>query len=869
MRNFEPHTIQQDERKISRIQGDIRGASDFSAGAFKDLPASSIPANAVHQSQNYIIFAKRVIPRSGTQRWSDTTLPALRTGYSVTKSGETVTATVGANFVAADVGRYVVYDDGVHERIKAYVSTTVIRVEGTTAHAASTAAWIHGQPNGYYSHKRKRSVVMQLGNLLYVAVDISLSGWNQCYQIGVTALDNTASVFSEVKNYVIIFNNNGIFKVDLDKDPVTYFKINEAVPVTLLDSVNETATLVYGKRYTYGMARLSGTSITRQRTDTGIVIEQLSGTTAVNTSNIDFGTVYTTRPVGDAAITYGVLTGGALGAAYDTAAEWAAITDGQFKITIGGVENNIECDFTGISSLSEVAETIQIAMRSYGGEFATATCEHSIATNGHFIFSSPEEGGTITVASAGNAGTDIGTAALSCETGTGTVTNPTYTAEVTIGTLTYPAVQGCWTHYQISCTLNIGKDGIDPVSGYANSKELFIWNRDHPVAKAFTCSRAASTVTASQGEFEATDVGDTIVWQDATSDTIATYLSATQVTTTGSGAVASQPAAVGGGSIMTASQTGTTVTRTAGHTFVAADVGKILFWANGEYTVITSYTNANAVEATPPSVAPAIISSMGVTFDPVSRTYRDRIRDDVYSSTPSLRARIAGFSLKNRFHVALPDCSTGVVQGAMLFGAILGQERLYHSPIPAWETYLTGYYREDLQVAIFLDQIQAIIKFRDDIAILCNHSTFSVPTNTFNTEVIAEVGEVILILAGQENVDAEYGVKDWGSIRKIGKDMYGMINNDSGFRVLTYVGGRLQFSDNFAFNRYHKDFKRFIDGSATASYDPINGYILWAYKAATAAEATIIAPSGEWRDGLDLSNEQVDTDVNNEILEVA
>jgi len=824
VRNFNPQTKQFNERPITRVQGDIDGAPDFSAGVLKDLPGSSVPANGLHDSQNRVVYPNKLIDRPGTQRWSNTALPALATGYTWTKTGVIVTKTVGTDFTSADVNNFLVHDDGAHERISAYIDANNVIVESSTVRAASTAGWIRGPNRDMYFHQRKKIIARQLGNRIYISHNIRITQWDRCYPMGTNAaLSNSLSIIDELENYVIFFNANGIFKLDLDKTPALWTKINSAIPTVLITNVDSSTTLIYGYKYNYGMVRLTGTDIPRDRTTAGVVPEQLSGPNAINSDYKDYGTTYQARPVGEEDTTYGVLTGGALGAAWDTAAEWSAVTDGQFAITLNGTAYNVECDFSSCTSMVGVAAVIQAALREFVSDM---TC---VFDTNHLVITSPSDGGSVTVTGAGAAGTNIGSAAMSCQVGTGTVTTPSYTGKNIIGTLTYPTDGGAWTHYSVCRSLDIGVKGIDPLTGKSNNKELLIWNRDHPVAKAFTASRVGTTVTATAGTFEEEDEGDTLDFADGTTAVIDTYTNSGSVETVAGGAVAAQAACVGGGSVAMASQTNTTVTRTAGDTFEAADVGKILFWANGDRTVITAYTNANVVEATPPQTG-ANIAAMGVTWDPVSRKMTDMVRDDYFGTSTTikqLRTRVAGFSLENRFHVPLPDCDTGIVVGVFIISGIRGEQKGYYSQIPAYKTYLGGYYNEEKQVILFKDAIEHIIEFRDDACILCYHSTNSVPINTFNYEEIAEVGETVIVLAGQATVDAQIGLRDLGSLKRIGSDKYGMVNNDYGYRELGYVNGRLQYSENMALDRYYKDFQKFIDGFAASSYDAINGHNIW------------------------------------------
>lgn len=102
---------------------------------------------------------------------------------------------------------------------------------------------------------------------------------------------------------------------------------------------------------------------------------------------------------------------------------WAAVSDGEFAITIDGTARDITgLDFSSVTTMAEVAAVIQAGIRSVTG--STETCTWTVATSIFTITSTT----SITVASAvaAGAGTDISgvgaTAFLDAETGRGTAT---------------------------------------------------------------------------------------------------------------------------------------------------------------------------------------------------------------------------------------------------------------------------------------------------------------------------------------------------------------------------------------------------------------------------------------------------------------
>ena len=136
------------------------------------------------------------------------------------------------------------------------------------------------------------------------------------------------------------------------------------------------------------------------------------------------------------------LTGGTNAAA--NPANWIAVTDGSFRITIDGVAYNVDgIDFSAIPVLFGmygVAGKIEADIRALTGKEETVTWDTD-----HFIITSVDGAAsaiTVTETSTGTVGTDISGAGaadwMDCDTGNGVVTNRTQD----IGTLTLGSISG-------------------------------------------------------------------------------------------------------------------------------------------------------------------------------------------------------------------------------------------------------------------------------------------------------------------------------------------------------------------------------------------------------------------------------------------
>lgn len=295
---FSPKTRQFSEREITRLQ------TNFSDGMIRDI--TNISDKAVADLQNVTNYGDYLEGRGGTRLWGDygtftasATLPALtgRTGYSITKSGTTVTKTTGTTFTSADIGNYIVYDDGKHERIIAVPTNSTVTVDTSTAHAASTAAWMRAQINGLFFHKTLNKVILHIGEEVYVASSLAIPSWTKYYCVSYDTPANAISTFDEFENTGFLFTSNGIFKIDFDSSSNVYYKINTPNPsVKLTDSGAESSTITYGYNYVYTMSRLSGDGI-RDRTTEGVKIEQESGSNVYNSDLIDYGAYWKISPV--------------------------------------------------------------------------------------------------------------------------------------------------------------------------------------------------------------------------------------------------------------------------------------------------------------------------------------------------------------------------------------------------------------------------------------------------------------------------------------------------------------------------------------------------------------------------------------------
>lgn len=805
----------------------------FSAGAYPDMEPSAVPARGVHYVKNYRVYNGRLLARPGSRRWSDTPLPSLRTGYSFTKSGTTVTKSAGDNFSATDVGNYIVHDDGAHERIEQYLSTTSVRVNSSTARAASTSGWVRGPKNAIVFHKTKRLIILFIDSRLFYS-DVYMTEWLPISKWGTfSAPASTISRMRVFDDFVVLFNATAMTKIDLVN--FVYWKMNAECPQTRVTDVlaadmenDENLKTEFARNIVYSMGRLSGTaSQTRDRFTENVEIVQETGTVVADGSGKDYGEIHSPYRFGEGSTTFGRLVCGTLASPYDVPSGFSGISDGHVKIPLNGTTYEAAADFTGIVSLAEAAERLQTALRDF-----VSTVEVEFEED-HFVITVPDENGTVGYADTPVSGTDISSAIKGKLTDGAMTNNISFTMPAIIGDLEIPSdaeTSRYHSHFDVySIYSSLDTKGVNLLTGEVNNPQLFVWQMDVPVAKAFVASRSGITITATEGTFQPCDRGSVLRFQDGTEVTLKYYLTPTTMTTDDSGSITSQAAAIGGdGSVskairvMTAHQAGYTVTRTGGDTFTSIDAGRPIFWPDGTQSLITAYVSANEVTVK----VSATIAETGACIEPKTRKYCDTIRDEVSGNLANLRSRVEAdtnkYFLQTRLFLPMPACDMGEITANMLWAIVAGENKLYYCAADVNYRFQAGYYYADKQMEIFQDAIYEISEVSNMLSVKCAHSTRAIPLNQFGSYKINSAGVAVVTAAGQDMVDERIGVKHFGGVLPLDRSRQLVITSEPALRVFDATS----YGENVAAERIQK----IIEGCQAAyamGYDSVNGATLW------------------------------------------
>ena len=831
---FKPITQKFGEREIYRDQ------EKFGSALVNDPPASDIPDDALAKLSNAIAYPEWVQGRNGSKLYSSVTYPALsgRTSYNLTFVGTTVTSNSGDIFTEDDVSQYIVAN-GIHYEIVAYISATQVTVD-VSANGTWAACKLRGRVNARFWHKVQRKAVTMLGADVYVQ-DYTLGTFTKILCISATALNNVNSAIDELDDHVIIWNSAGIFKVILDVTNPYMYCINTLVPNISINTNEQKDNLTIGRRYLYSMMRLRGSGI-RDRTDgaSGALIEQESGTNGIRDDGYDYGEVWTEKARGDDTKTHGIIRGGNVAVAdLDAGAVWAAITDGTLILSVNGNAKQIYVDFTGVETMADVAERIQVSGNVYYPDI-TVEFELSGIVGRFVITSGKKDNTTLGWVTDGVGGTNIADNMLVRDGDGGTlVTAEVYEEPYIVGDLTVPVVrsdessyQQHWSHYSIYGTLDIGVAGTDPVTGIGNNPERFMWLYDLRVAAGFYASKdTTGLITASEGTFELADVGSIFEWENGDRDRIVTFVSSSQVIVDASGdvgyeeALIEQAAAIGNGDVFRASQTGYVVTNETvlnGNVFVAGDVGKTLFWADGVEALITEFIDANNVRVQESRTH----STQGMTKDYVYRRFNDTVSDDILR----IRRNSGKYLLRQRFWEALPLSNIGVVVPGFLFAAVRGEKKIWYSQLPPTQKYLAGSHNPFHQVdESAKDGITYLMEFKDRLVAFCVGSTWAGATNqSIELNVADKVGEKVVVFGGMQVVDGNIGMLDYGSVQSPEYGVVIMITSEPAVRMFDgfKYGPNLAELETLGMDTVMKQLRSWQ--AATASvYHPATGYIVW------------------------------------------
>lgn len=826
---------------------------------YNDIPASEMP-EGVAELENAHSYGEWIEGRTGSKEHTSLKLPPITDFQNITASqtGNLITRISGPAFTNFVIGYYFVWpgQPDRHYEIVDFIDADTIQVSRSDTRSAQSGCWMRGKVHWWKQHKVNRKIVMHIDRRVFWTTT-AFAAWNQATQIGYwNPIDDQSYMYEFDERYMMLVCRSGLFKVFLDTNYPYLYKMNSNPPELLITSTSETETSPYGRRYSYSCSRLVGnirwrytknsdrdTDRTDARKDNeGTFIEQESGLCRLDENGDDFGERFTQFPIGTGETTERINCGSSFN---QSISAWKGITDGTFRVTIGGgpygsaTAVDIECDFSNVATIEDVALTVQAAMRSYFPEVVV-----EILTTGpkFLIWASQTPGATISLLSATGSGTDISDGGVGSTTlrggavGLATVVDANINQPLVINTLQVAPIHNGvgfggerhWTHYSVYGSRDTGPAG----RALGIIPDFMSWIADIPIAKAYRGAIALSgglnVLTLTQGKFSQYDVGSTIEGEDGTRGTITTVTSDTAAVVSIPSPVASQGWGLGNDlvsfpvgtlsfAVFTASITQGIMTISSGHTFSSDDENQLAFLADGSIVEVEEVLTG----ATARIREPIDKTSQTVVMHPDSRSFNDRITDTILED----RSNTDVFTPDNRFFIELPNPDIGVIVPSFIAVARFDESKVYYSPIRSTAQYWGGSYLPNRHVDDKTeDNVRRLKKYPDLLVIQCTRTTWTVPTNVPQIERTPAYGTVTQYLPTMRFID-NIGILHPKSAAEIDIGQELMITSEPAIRLFD---GASYSEVNIADRQVMKTIKRLTAvGAADYNHSPEGGYVIY------------------------------------------
>ena len=837
---------------------------------YRDIPASELPDGSLFNVYNMLLYGNWAEVRPGTRLWAEADIPTLaedfvfsaggapisplpdipgRQHYYASKTGTIITKTSGMDFISTDLYKYFVWPDGIRDIIIEVLNYDQVRVKSDEEHADCTTGKIQGRINQRIWHDESRLLFFHIDKRVFYT-DWKMSSFHEVMNVSGHSPADEKSSMDEYDGFIYLWTSNGIFKIDHKENVIQMVWINSSISEADYTALAKSSFNKIARRYVNTMSVLTGEGI-RDRGIEGVRIIKESGPNPVRRDSGDYDDFVDCYYVTPPRLTNGdqvgyIASAGAVGFGINA---WIALAEASFQIiiTVNGIMNNsqVVCNFTECETWQDIAEEITKQMQAAFGQYAPE-CFCRYADQYFYFFPSPNGGDVITNTGAGTVGVDISGVAWLNIVPMGALQyfssghiigqhgyTPNGGGNITYG-LKPPTDNRQWTYFSMYGTKTVKVPGDESLTAILAGQQgvnidQFVWLDDVPVAKAFTCEMVNGVVDATVGIFQRMDIGSRLKFQSGGEYEIRVYNSPTQIEVLYGPAIGwNEPlssACIGEGRVITASQSGTRISRQSGGKFLASDIGKIIFWADGGYGHIREWINNNEVEVW----ETATRTNQGITLDPTRRCYNDTIIDDsIPGQIMSVESRFKALPLRNRFDIPLPNGCLGTFTNGFMFVGAKNGKMIYYSQAPIDYEYLVGHYFPEFQKHPVKDSLQGITERPDRVILYCSQSTYGILTTSFQYVEVPEVGELKAVIPGVSLLDPNTGIKDQSCIQKIDGGDHVVMTSKGGIKI--FNGN--QYSEDLALDNEGKSFiKKTIQGLqpvVAVGYNEVYGFMLWA-----------------------------------------
>lgn len=779
-----------------------------------DYPRANIPLDGIYASENVLLHhGGRVEGRDGTRLLDadHANLPTVSGGSSISASKASTSITISAGYTpsSSNIGDYFVWPDNGKNELITGVSGQVLTVSSSSVHTSTTSGRIRQEVNAAIWDKENNKHVKLVGTKLYYA-DWNVTSWTEVNCVSEIKPDNSKSNLKQLGSEIYLNNKNGTYVINLSDTYPTLERINNTIDECTITSVAKTDELVYERRYTVTLAKMSGNMLSCYYSGSEVVRE--TPPYSVDGDGKDYAEVFTTLPIGDESDDYSRLRGNYV-VSEGQRIGLIALSNAQYKITLNSVTINMIVDFTGCSTWPDIINKLKAVARWW---FPAIDI---YIEDGYLTIENKAAESVLGYCSAGDSGTDISNDQyLALHNSTfATITTQYLSTSSVVGDMSVPNYLSesyyyyCreYTHYRVYAATHL------------NNIELYVHVADIPIVKALICEfDGTATVTATKGSFSISDVGSTLYYSLGTSSkTILTFISSSQVVLSDLvNATDDGPASIGSSKPIRFSQSGTVVAMTS-YSENADDsfIGARLFASDGSTSIITSYNGSTELlvdtPATKTSLGGVIIkrSSSATAY---TRKFNDTITDD------TLSYRIKNHLCKNRFWQPLPNCDLGTTIEGFMVSAVKNGSSIYQTQLA--NKRFTGYYDPDFQIDTVQDSIQALRAYPGLLSAICSQSTVSWSTEVIGTDSRPDIGLSTSFLTQRNTVDEHTGTMFPESIASVDEGMDIVFTNNHEVRLFD---GR-SYGPNLAEGKIMKRLRK-LQHYGASSYDSIRGYLLW------------------------------------------
>ena len=230
-------------------------------------------------------------------------------------------------------------------------------------------------------------------------------------------------------------------------------------------------------------------------------------------------------------------------------------------------------------------------------------------------------------------------------------------------------------------------------------------------------------------------------------------------------------------------------TKSLGTDFSEDDVGKQIFWADGNVSFISKYNDDSEVVVEDTGRVPTDFNSVGnfvATIGAVGRVYNDTVTDDTLSIYE--RSGDSIYFLQTRFFKPLPNGGFGATKGGAYFVSSTTDSLYHYSQLR--DLYRTGSFHPDLQINT--KPVGVISRLKDYPDVLCifgKNFTYFLDTTIEVNGGESKFGEFVLVYQDPKLVTKKIGCPAEGNAAEI----------DNGGEVIMTNEPSIRFFDGFKY----------------------------------------------------------------------